>query len=326
MGTKKCSRCGAAAYCSAECQRKAWPEHKVSCQRVDSVENDVRELLKAGKVYSARERVRQLPSPNKKLDAELEEQFSLGIHSEIIDGAIRVESVGDMGRGYVAARDLQPGEPLLFDTAFLAVPVDGPKAMHERMQEKLAKRLTGEARRRSAKIDAQADFFYSVVKDLPLKGNMERGVFNCNSITEEQQEQLMVFSICEGCAMPCTEEPFMALYPAACYFNHSCAPNASTESSRSTLLVRAAQPIAAGEEVFVSYLPTALLDRPLAERRDRLQGGRGFECRCRRCLAGPGEGEGAAAATEEDAPPAFERLPKLGSLGAAAAGPKLMTA
>jgi hypothetical protein len=28
---KKCSRCRQATYCSVECQRKAWAEHKAHC-------------------------------------------------------------------------------------------------------------------------------------------------------------------------------------------------------------------------------------------------------------------------------------------------------
>ena len=29
---KLCAQCGSAAYCGAECQRAAWPEHKAWCK------------------------------------------------------------------------------------------------------------------------------------------------------------------------------------------------------------------------------------------------------------------------------------------------------
>jgi len=96
---------------------------------------------------------------------------------------------------------------------------------------------------------------------------------------------MVVFSICEGCALFCTEEPQMAIFPKASFFNHSCAPNALMKSDRSSLLVTAARDLSAGEEVFISYLPLSLLERPKSDRRYRLQGGRGFECTCSRCLS-----------------------------------------
>ena len=43
-GIKKCSRCGKARYCSVECQRKCWKEHKKVCKKktrnVTMVEKD----------------------------------------------------------------------------------------------------------------------------------------------------------------------------------------------------------------------------------------------------------------------------------------------
>lgn len=295
-GSKFCGRCGIEAYCSTDCQRKAWPTQRKAWptqkpsslrKKAVSPENPIRELLKEFKLYSAREQLNQLPKPNPKLQAELEELISMGMHSEVVNGAITLQSVGDLGQGYVATRDLKPEEPLLFDTAFLTAPVDKGKAPHFLMAEKLAKRHAGGARRRSAKADAQADFYFNYVKtDLPLKGSMERAAIEEAAMDSEMREQLLVCSICEGCSLYCTEEPMhMALFPAAAWFNHSCAPNARIESSRATLLVRASAPVSAGEEVFLSYLPPALLEESGERRRERLDGGRGFDCRCARCLA-----------------------------------------
>jgi len=285
IGTKFCSHCKKEAYCSRDCQVKAWKSHKLVCQKVDSVDNAIRELFKQGKLYSAREQLRQLPTASAKLEAELAELVALGVHSEILGGALRLEDVGELGLGFVAARDLAAEEPLLFDTAFLTAPVNGAKAPHFLMAEKIAKRLAGGARRKSAKADVQADFFFNTVKaGLPLKHGMVRAAIEEASIEDDVRDQMLVCAIVEGCALYCTEEPeHMALYPVAARLNHSCAPNARIESDRSTLVVRANCPIAKGAEVFITYLPTALLEEPGEQRRARLEGGRGFECACEKC-------------------------------------------
>ena len=37
---KACSRCKVAVYCSAECQRKHWPTHKVACAKLAAERKD----------------------------------------------------------------------------------------------------------------------------------------------------------------------------------------------------------------------------------------------------------------------------------------------
>jgi hypothetical protein len=34
---QQCSRCHSAAYCSRECQKKAWPRHKNFCKKIAAV-------------------------------------------------------------------------------------------------------------------------------------------------------------------------------------------------------------------------------------------------------------------------------------------------
>merc|ERR1712129_53899 len=149
----------------------------------------------------------------------------------------------------------------------------------------IAKRLAGGARRRSAKADGQAEFFFNHVKEgLPLKHGMFREAIADTTIEDEMKEQMLVCAIVEGCALYCTEEPdHMSLFPSAAFFNHSCVPNARIESNRSTLLVRASRSIPAGGEIFISYLPPVLLEEPGEQRRARLEDGRGFDCSCEKC-------------------------------------------
>merc|ERR1719253_2461148 len=120
--------------------------------------------------------------------------------------------------------------------------------------------------------------------NLPLKAGMERSWIE-QTLDSEMREQMIACAVAEGSCMWCSEDPgFMALFAASAWFNHSCAPNAAMEATRSTAVVRSVTAIPKGSEVTLSYLPLQLLDDG-ASRRQRLQGGRGFECRCSRCSA-----------------------------------------
>ncbi|CAK0857327.1 unnamed protein product, partial [Prorocentrum cordatum] len=117
----------------------------------------------------------------------------------------------------------------------------------------------------------------------PSLRGMDPAVIRSAAMEEEKKDQLIACSIAEGCALYCSEDPgYVALFAAAAYFNHSCAPNASVESTRSELQVRAAADIPRGTEVTISYLPSELLDSAEGRRR-RLDAGRGFHCLCTRC-------------------------------------------
>jgi len=283
-GTKVCSRCGKEAYCSADCQRKAWKAHKLVCKKVETPENVFTKLLRKGHLYAAKEQLKNWPKENARLSADFQEKVKVGIYSEIVDDSIRLADVPDFGRGYVAARDLAAGAVLLFDTAFASAVVDGQKEYHFLVAEKAMKRGKNPNRRTNPVADAQADFFFNVVMNLPLKGGMERAWIE-ETLDVEMREQMLCCAIAEGDCLWCSEEPnFVALFVASSWFNHSCRPNAAMEATRSSAVVRALMDIPAGSEVTISYLPHQLLDDGTS-RRQRLQAGRGFECRCTRCIA-----------------------------------------
>ncbi|KAI8463276.1 MAG: hypothetical protein J3K34DRAFT_496148 [Monoraphidium minutum] len=65
--------------------------------------------------------------------------------------------------------------------------------------------------------------------------------------------------------------------------NHSCAPNTCAAPFGTTLVVRAAAPVAAGEELTTCYLGEGRL-APTRTRRAALRAGYGFHCACARCL------------------------------------------
>lgn len=188
--------------------------------------------------------------------------------------------------GYVAAKKLSEGDALLFDTAFVSAPTDGQKEFFFLIAEKAMRTGKSAARRTSPKADARADFYHDRIKALPLKGNMDRGWLD-GTADEEMREQLQLCSVAEGNCLYCSEEPgHVALFAAAAWFNHSCAPNASLETTRGTALIRAAAEIPEGAEVTISYLPAALLGDKDA-RQERLEAGRGFACCCACCVEPP---------------------------------------
>ena len=60
----------------------------------------------------------------------------------------------------------------------------------------------------------------------------------------------------------------------------------SPRFSAGDVVVRAARPLAAGEEFTLSYLPEEAEQLPTKERRRILSGRYGFQCECERCRVG----------------------------------------
>ena len=72
------------------------------------------------------------------------------------------------------------------------------------------------------------------------------------------------------------------LYEVLSRVNHSCAPNAAKHFDGFTAVVTALRDVAAGEELFISYLG-ADGQRPSSERRAILKEKYNFECACSLC-------------------------------------------
>lgn len=77
-----------------------------------------------------------------------------------------------------------------------------------------------------------------------------------------------------------------ALYAVACRANHSCRPNVALCAGETGVIrLVAIRPVAAGEEVLVSYLGESELLRPTERRQQLLSKSWGFVCGCARCSA-----------------------------------------
>ncbi|KAG8467163.1 hypothetical protein KFE25_000479 [Diacronema lutheri] len=76
------------------------------------------------------------------------------------------------------------------------------------------------------------------------------------------------------------------VFPEASRFNHSCRPNCLFFTRRGTpaeLVIVAAEPVSAGEELTISYLPESRWHLPTDQRRLLLGRQYAFRCACRRC-------------------------------------------
>jgi hypothetical protein len=74
-------------------------------------------------------------------------------------------------------------------------------------------------------------------------------------------------------------------WPAASYFNHSCAPNAEKRRSGRVWEFRAARDIEAGEQLCITYLSGEERKLSREKRMLTLRKNWGFECGCERCAA-----------------------------------------
>lgn len=76
------------------------------------------------------------------------------------------------------------------------------------------------------------------------------------------------------------------MFFCAAMMSHSCSPNTAWHlDDASSFILQARRPIAAGEEITISYLSPADLCLPTADRREILQVSKGFRCCCERCFS-----------------------------------------
>lgn len=72
-------------------------------------------------------------------------------------------------------------------------------------------------------------------------------------------------------------------WPAASYFNHSCAPTIEKSREGRVFNFRAARDIAKGEELSITYLSSEERKMSRGQRMMILKTNWGFECGCDRC-------------------------------------------
>jgi SET domain len=81
------------------------------------------------------------------------------------------------------------------------------------------------------------------------------------------------------------------LFEVACRMAHSCKPNATwfTSQDGRYKIIRAIEPIQAGELVTITYLDHKVLEQPMYLRRGMLKRTKNFDCICPRCVSETGD-------------------------------------
>ena len=82
---------------------------------------------------------------------------------------------------------------------------------------------------------------------------------------------------------------YVGLYKWLSYINHSCEPNVKlgTASIDGMMYLQALRPLAAEEELTISYLSIVDLDMEVQQRGDKVLQDWAFNCRCPRCRVTP---------------------------------------
>ncbi|XP_059268549.1 histone-lysine N-methyltransferase SMYD3 isoform X2 [Mustela nigripes] len=267
----RCSQCRVAKYCSAKCQKKAWPDHKRECKCLknckpryppDSVrllgrvvfklmEETPSESEKLYSFYDLESNINKLTEDKKEGLRQLVMTFQHFMREEIQDASQLPPSFDIFEAFAKHLRSLTSG----FRYRSLALPFELHIFMHSSVFVEALPCETHGLRARSS----QAKYGGKTHQQSEWPGVI------CNA-----------FTICNAEM----QEVGVGLYPSMSLLNHSCDPNCSIVFNGPHLLLRAVRDIEAGEELTICYLDMLMTSE---ERRKQLRDQYCFECDCFRC-------------------------------------------
>jgi hypothetical protein len=219
---------------------------------------------------------------------------------------VEMRNAGDRGRGLFATRDIAPGDVIMEEPSFcweveeeepapastsvdstsgkialLRVPIGSDVAA---LDAQLLQMCPFQLSRSATAADMPTPLSRSEAAKRAMASN-SFGVRELGAVLDGEEEE------------PAAEAagpagyPARALFSVVCLANHSCAPTARVAQRAGSGLdasnppvyrMEARQPIPAGAEVTVSYVPRAWRQ---ARRRAEISGTWGFSCACERCAA-----------------------------------------
>ncbi|CAJ1365689.1 unnamed protein product [Effrenium voratum] len=165
------------------------------------------------------------------------------------------------GRGLVVCQDVEIGELLFVDKAWVLQPF--PSLLH-----------AASVKLRDSR-DAPRGLFHG--------GDDQRLPETLPRLAEAELRRTLQFNAIHrwACVDGELSSELSGLWPLAAFVNHSCRPNVNFTFVGDLLLCRATRKMKAGEELFASYVR---LDRPLRQRRSELSATYEFHCTCARCI------------------------------------------
>ncbi|OAA55029.1 SET domain protein [Niveomyces insectorum RCEF 264] len=180
----------------------------------------------------------------------------------------RVEAMPGKGYGVVATKYLNRGDLIMSVTASVVVDY----ALYDAAPERDVNRLQA----------AAVDY----LPDLHRARFLNLSTHSATETYDERVTKILATNAFDIDGDDDGEYGLFVVFPEVSRLNHDCRPNADYHYDYDTLTqhVHAVRPIAAGEEITVSYMD---LIKPRQQRVDKLQSTWGFQCGCSLCSQGP---------------------------------------
>ncbi|GJC85421.1 histone-lysine N-methyltransferase SMYD3 [Colletotrichum liriopes] len=289
LDAKAYFRAGCAAYQQGEYkearsffeeQRRLRPDDKSSSVQLERVSSRIRE--KETGVYNLRRMKAGLSQISQLVDAA-----NFTRKTEVKDSKGR-------GRGLFATEDIPAGEIVICEKAFTiestpntAITYDARDGMIRVSPIGLTASITQKLLDNPSQIDKVMDLYGDYQGDGGVKvSRTDEGpivdVFRVHDIVSRN-----AFGVCHQQGNDGTNSKTRTgLWVWAAYINHSCVPNTEKENIGDIMILRAARPIATGEEILISYAESSDYD----ERQAALMTTWGFECGCALCTAEKADG------------------------------------
>jgi hypothetical protein len=321
--TAVCAQCSNARYCNRDCQKTHWKVHKKECMKhaknIDALSQSLfsKPAAPAAAAKPQQQSEEQKGSDNSEAAPTIADliaaekgasssssapaepwtirpiTFSLPSSVAPSHPLLEVKEITNRGRGFVATRDIEPGELLLEEEAIYAHS-EGVSAHEEQRIATLAALTKIMLQQFPAALEKLCQHADHELPDHELVNTPPEGITVDAWKIALAQVDSNQFSSARG--MMCS--------PAVSITNHSCYPNAdliirevptagaassSSSSSAQTVeraKVYAIEPIAAGSEVTINYLGSDSLCRwyaPSMIRQESFTSQWQFTCDCSRC-------------------------------------------